>query len=360
MSLLQSLLNNCNDKFVLERFQLIPYNIKLNQAWTSASLSLQYRQGFLVRLFTTQATTQGISFTGDCAPIPEMGTETLFQAQTILHETLSNNTGKIISEAWLSQLELYPASRFALESAILTLICHNKKQNLAQLLNPDYQKTIQVNSMLGSLNSVSIQTLNEAEKQGFKCHKFKFGLQPVESEAEHLTKLLKVIKPDSKIRLDCNKSWSFEQAKWFIDFINTRLSRYSHQIDGLEEPLTDYNYNNYHSLQQLLQEQSTIRLALDESLPLIKQLDKLPVKRIILKPTLSGGIIKTWQLAQKAQSLGIEVIVTSAIETAYGLWPITYLTAAIANNQYHGLATAAWLEDSLIKAPEIKHGTITL
>jgi len=35
---------------------------------------------------------------------------------------------------------------------------------------------------------------------------------------------------------------------------------------------------------------------------------------------------------------------------------INYACAALNNDLYHGLATAAWLEDSLIPCPAIKKG----
>ena len=73
-----------------------------------------------------------------------------------------------------------------------------------------------------------------------------------------------------------------------------------------------------------------------------------------------GGIINTLHLARQAQQSKIKTVITSSIETAYGLWPIVYLCAAINNQQFHGLATASWLENTLIEPPEIKHGIITL
>ncbi len=349
---LQSLLVSCTTDFKLEHYQLQSYKIKLTQPWNTASHNFHYRQGFILKLITAQ----GLIACGECALLDTMGTETISEAQLQLTETLDTVKAIPIDESCPDKLAHYPASRFALETAILSLISQYRKQNLAQLLNPDASKSILVNAMLGDINQQNSKNITHIEKQGFQCLKFKLGIQPVEQEARQLKTLLIRLKPETRIRLDCNKSWTLAQSQWFLDFINSELKSYIQRIDSIEEPLREFNIQNY----RLLQKQTSISLALDESLNKLTDLKLLPVQRIVLKPTLIGGIIKSWQLAQIAQSRGIEVVITSAIETAYGLWPICYLAAAVNNGLHHGLATAYWLEDTLIEAPEIKHGRITL
>ncbi len=349
---LQSLLDSCKTDFELDNYQLHPYIIKLTQPWNTASHSIHYRQGLILKL----STTQGNVAYGDCAPLNAIGTETISKAQLQLTKTVDTVKSIPINESWLETLADYPASRFALETAILSLICQYREQNLAQLLNPDASKNILVNAMSGNINKQNLENITSLEKQGFQCLKFKLGIQAVEKEALQLKTLLIRLKPETRIRLDCNKSWTLSQSQWFLDFINSELKSYIQQIDSIEEPLREFNTHNY----RLLQKQTSISLALDESLSKFTDLKQLPVRRIVLKPTLIGGIIKSWQLAQIAQSCGIEVVITSTIETAYGLWPVSYLAAALNNGLHHGLATAHWLEDTLIKAPEIKHGRISL
>ncbi len=348
---LQSLLDSCKTGFELTHYQLEPYKIKLTQPWKTASHSIHYRQGLILKL----STAQGPVAYGDCAPLATMGTESISEAQLQLTKTLDTLKDIPIDKSWLDKLAHYPASHFALETAILSLISQHRKQNLAQLLNSDASRNILVNAMLGDINKQNSKNITHIEKQGFQCLKFKLGIQPLEKEVLQLKILLTRLKPETRIRLDCNKSWTLSQSQWFLNFINSELKPYIQQIDSIEEPLREFNILNY----RLLQEQTSISLALDESLSKFTDLKQLPVRRIVLKPTIRGGIIKSWQIAQIAQSHGIEVVITSAIETAYGLWPISYLAAALNNGQHHGLATAHWLEDTLIKAPEIKHGRIT-
>jgi O-succinylbenzoate synthase len=175
-------------------------------------------------------------------------------------------------------------------------------------------------------------------------------LDSIEKESQLLLALLKQLSPTSLIRLDANKSWSIHETEQLLHLIKP----YSSQIDSIEEPLKTYSPHAYQKLQQ----QTTIPLALDESFS--GQLKHYPVKRLVLKPMVQGGLVKTLRLARQAQQAKIETIITSTIETAYGLWPISQLCAVLNNEQYHGLATASWLEDTLIAPPEIKHGLIIL
>ena len=350
--LLQSLLDSCQTALQITDWQLQPYKIKLTQPWHSATHNFQYRHGLIVNLKTRQ----GLTACGDCAPLTEMGTESLSQAQHQLGQTLRKLGDKTIDATILNDLSHYPASRFALETAILSLVCQIKQQSLSQLLRPNAPHTIAVNAMLGDINQQTKKRIQSFENKGFSCLKFKLGRQSPQHEARQLQQLFDWLTPETRIRLDFNKSLTLTQSQWFLHFIGQALATQTARIDSIEEPLKHYN-NQYY---QLLQQQTTIPLALDESLQEYEWKQDFPVRRMILKPTRLGGILKSWQIAQTAQQLGIEVVITSMIESAYGLWPICHLAAALDNHLAHGLATANWLEQTLTRTPEITHGYLAL
>ncbi len=356
------------NKFIVTDYQLIPYTIKLKvpyqkelktphqkermAPWKTSNSSIHYRQGLLVRLIINKS----LSITGECAPMPEIGTENLFQAQQFLQKKLPSLIGKPLGTDILSDMQALTACRFALETALLSLVATLNETNIAQLLNPEPAREVKVNAMLGSLDTNLITRAKQAEAQGFGCLKIKVGLSDIESEAAVLSNLLKQISPATVIRLDANKSWTLEQTEWLLGFLQHKLEAHISQIDSIEEPLTTYNEKKY----QYLQSKTTIALALDESFSSTSSLVQFPVRRLVLKPMAQGGIINTYHLARQVQEYKIETVFTSSIETGYGLWPIAYLCCAINNKQFHGLATAPWLENTLIKPPEIKHGTISL
>jgi len=335
---------------IIERYQLMPYNVRLKTPWQTAAATLFFRQGLLVKLSINES----LFAIGECAPMEEIGTESLAQAQQFLDKKLSSISGKAIDLQLLSDMDLFPACRFALETAFLSLMAQHKRTNITHLLNPEKSNTgseVKVNAMLGGLNKDLLLLATQAEAQGFKCLKIKAGLNTIKHEAEILKHLLQQISPSTLIRLDANKSWSCKETEWLLNF----LKPYENQIDSIEEPLKIFDQIAY----QYLQNMTNINLALDESVTL-SSINKLPVKQLVLKPMAWGGIIKPFKLARQAQQSKIKTVITSSIETAHGLWPIVHLCAAINNEQFHGLATAAWLEDTLTEPPEINHGIITV
>ena len=80
----------------------------------------------------------------------------------------------------------------------------------------------------------------------------------------------------------------------------------------------------------------------------------------MLKPAALGGLRRTLALARAAQAVGLEVVVTSLIESAAGVWPTLHLAAVIASSIPQGLATADWLAQDLGEAPSPRDGRIQL
>lgn len=361
---LSDFLNSTHEHhFIVEHYQLIPYKVKLKTPWHTASAKLLFRQGLLIKLIINES----LFAIGECAPMVEIGTETLQQAQQFLANKLPALLGKKFSLNSLSDMDSFPACRFALETALLSLVAQHTKKNIACLLNPKNscaEKTpIKVNAMLGHLNNDLSSHARRAESQGFKCLKIKVGLDTIETEAKALAHLFQQLSSTILFRLDANKNWTVNETEWLLNF----LKPYESRIDSIEEPLNNFDQAAY----QYLQSNTKINLALDESFSSYSpesgnspeqnnSFEQYPVKQLVLKPMAQGGIIHTLHLARQAQQSKIKTVITSSIETAHGLWPIAYLCAAINNQQFHGLATASWLENTLIKPPEIKHGIITL
>lgn len=354
--------------FELKFIELKPYKIKLNQALKTAKQEVYYRQGFVLQ----GELMNGLRVSGECAPMECQGTESLRQAEEILRKKLAllvNTASAIIftSEA-LKGMEHTPASRFCIETLLLDCVSKFSNKKLYQLLSLDKKtktKTkIKVNAMLGSLDQHSLEKLKIIQASGYFCVKFKLGLAQIEQEWDSLLGLLEALRlkncAEFKLRLDINKAWTVEQTRWFLQ----QLKAYEQYIDCIEEPLCRFNLTDYKKLQK----STNIALALDESFSRdflhSYSMADYPLKRLVLKPMVQGGILKTWRLAKLAQKYNIESVVTSCIETGHGLIPIMHLAAAMVsevnNQQYHGLATAAWLESTLLTTPEIINGSITL
>jgi o-succinylbenzoate synthase len=190
-------------------------------------------------------------------------------------------------------------------------------------------------------------------RRGYRVLKLKMGVAPPEQELQRLSELARTLPDGLRLRLDANGAWDLDTATRVIHALEDL------PIEGLEEPLQRPDWSTLARLQSL----ASFPLALDESLPiLVSPIDpiRLPVRRVVLKPTVIGGLHHTLTLARRLQAAGTEVVVTSLLESAAGLWPTTQLAAAIASPIPHGLATADWLLADLGQPPRLRYGQIQL
>lgn len=318
---------------------------------------------------------------GDCAPLPAAGTETYEAAGAALERLIARLPGLDVEtrraediEALLTELDAAndmaatPAVRFALECALADLASHRQGLSLRHWLAPEAANSLAVNAMLGTLGVVRGEDLALSHGQGFGVLKLKVGVETTMSDLESLIALFRHqsigVGMGVSLRLDANGAWSFDQARWIIE----RLAQLQLLIESIEEPLAEPTPERLAELQAL----APFPLALDESLPTqfaaphmttqLADLDpaRLGVRRLVLKPAALGGLRRTLVLACRAQDAGIEVVVTSLVESAAGLWPTAQLAGAIASSIPQGLATADWLAADLGQAPRPHTGWIEL
>ena len=245
-----------------------------------------------------------------------------------------------------------PAACFALETALLDLESKNAGVSLAHHLNPSAADSILVNGIVGGLE---IENILSMEKQGYHVIKVKIGLDSPSAEVGKLRRIAEKLE-NARLRLDANGAWSREQAQYLLSEIEDL------PVESIEEPIKSPTLGALKDLQQ----NTRVPIAIDESLRTLglrQIIAEQAVSRVVLKPMVLGGITPTLKAAKMLTSAGIEVVVTTALESAAGVWATTQLAAAIdplCPGMYHGLDTSRWLERNIGAPPEIKHGKITL
>ena len=336
---------------IIQKSEFISYQLPLTRTWISYQGSLEQRNGWLIKLEAG-----GYQGTGDCAPLAGTGTGTEEEARIWLEQHIKQFPGEEVENLLesLDYLEPPPAARCGIETALIDMLAKQQGLSIAQWLNADASNEVKVNANLGRLDETVAQRLDEVS--GYPIIKLKVGMSPVEQELAWLQQLAEVLPADVSLRLDANQAWSYEQASKFISALA------SLPIESVEEPLANPAYEQLRQLQQ----RTAIPLALDESL---KELDltelwqRPPVKRITLKPMVVGGLLPSLRMAQQAHEAEIDVIVTTTIDSAVGVWAATYLAAALGKkgeDLAHGLATSQWLLSDVAEPPRIQHGAITL
>ncbi|NCA69054.1 MAG: o-succinylbenzoate synthase [Sphingobacteriia bacterium] len=328
-----------------------PYCLPLRSVWSSSRGTFTERHGWLVTLKSGDL--YGI---GDCAPMPEAGTEKHQTASLTLAHLACSSQGLLASDL-LNEFNLWltkaPATRFAIECAAFDLISKARLLPLRHLLNENAGDRVPVNCIAGSLTHVTSREIEEHCLSGFNVIKLKVGIASITKELEHITRLANVLPNGTKFRLDANGAWTPAEAEWMIE----RLSGLP--VECLEEPLAAPD--PYHLSQ--LQSIADFPLALDENATRLLSnhgLADLGIKRLVIKPAVLGGLTRAIELADQATQTQIGVAITSVLESAAGLWATTQLAAAINNQIPHGLGTGSWILSDLGKSPEIMEGFIKL
>jgi o-succinylbenzoate synthase len=324
-----------------------PYRLPLRRPWRSARDRLENRSGWLVT-----AAMDGCRGYGDCAPLPAAGTETPAVARAQLarwRETAASLRCDDPLEHLLKALgrpsaSPAPAADCAVECALLDLQARRAGIPLRQLLAGSAADQVAVNAMLGEASQVTPDAIRDAVAQGFRVLKLKVGIAVAAVELARLDAVGGVLPAGSALRLDANGAWEMPEAARFIAGLRAL------PIESLEEPLT----RPTDTLLARLQQAAGFSIALDESLarwpsPLSPR--SLPVRRLVLKPGVVGGLRRTLTLARGAQAAGREVVLTGLVESAAGIWATSQLAAAVGSTLAHGLATGTWLARDLGTAP---------
>ena len=280
----------------------LPYCLPLRRPWQTSRGNLNERHGRLRRLVTDD----GLTGWGDCAPLPEFG----------------------IDEA--------AATAFAEECAALDLAAQRAGLPLgAWLACSSPMTSVAVNTVLGAISTVTPEAVQDSLTEGYRILKIKVGDGSLTEEIERLQMLCATLPVGVALRLDANTAWSAADAERFL------AACLPLPIDGIEEPLRTPDIATLHRLQAMV----PFPLAIDESTRLLtcEFWQAPPVRRLVIKPARDGGLLTSTELALRARASGLEVIVTSALESACGIAILAHLAAAVAPDAVHGLATGDWL-----------------
>lgn len=331
----------------------IPYRLPLRSPWRSSQGQLRQRRGWLVAV---KAESGRLGY-GDCAPLPETGTESQAQSEAWLSRRLPGLSGASPTDALalLAPTTSCPAARCGLETALLDLISQANHQPLSRWLHPFAGNRVRVNAAIGPAGPQIRLHATNALDHGFRTLKIKVGTEPLEKEVKRLETLAGQLPGETRLRLDANRAWSRDQAYRFIEGVAAL------PIESLEEPLRNPDCSTLASLQR----RAPFDIALDESLSgldLVQVMAARAVRRVVLKPTARGGLLPALKIAGQARAAGITSVVTSCLESAAGIWAATQLAAVIDpdSDQEHGLATSDWLLQDLGAPPLLKRGLIEL
>jgi len=291
-------------------------------------------------ILVVTATQDNVSGSGEIAPLPGFGLESLKDASESLHTWIEDgpfpsSTGAAgAASCALTQLKA------ALKGVSLDIFLSSRV-----LSNRD----LSVQSLIGAESISDVENMAQvAIANGYKAIKLKVGALSETSDIARITAARNTIPDHIHLRLDVNQGWNFSSAQRVLKAI-------SHlNIDYVEEPTN--NLSDYKQLRSA----SGIKLAADEHLSEINTANDVIrsglVQVAVIKPTVLGGPQAAYDLSQNAQDLNVRCVVSSFIDGPVGLRAARDLALAIAPDETHGVGTGALFSDPIPSDVLPNHG----
>lgn len=208
-----------------------------------------------------------------------------------------------------------------------------------------FRKKIKVNGTIPAINEPAILENIVKSFDGVNTFKVKVGDNLTEDIAR--IAMVRSLKPKAKIRIDVNGNWSVETAITNLRAMYENIG----EIEYVEQPCSTID-----ELKRLKdQVKIPVKIAGDEILRKAKDPLKLDlsgaVDILVLKVQPLGGIDRAIEIAE---SYGVPVVVSSALESAVGINYGLKLAGSIENLDFDcGLATGALLSADLAHLPII-------
>ena len=341
------------------KFKIIPHQLKFKfRAGTSRGFYTTHNVWYFV------LEKDGMRGIGEIAPLKDLSIDAVTELENVIKEKIEllkqiefpsnfDEIGKLLDEL---DLQKYPAIRFGFETAFLDFINGGERAIFDNSFSKS-QKKIDINGLIwmGDKEFMLQQVKDKIEK-GFSCIKMKIGAIDFNKELEILEYIRNHYSSNQiELRVDANGAFDPEDA-------STKLKQLSqYDLHSIEQPIKP---KQFEEMEKLCIE-SSIPIALDEELIGIdnivdkrKLLEKIRPDYIILKPTLVGGLQKSKEWIEIAESLDIDWWMTSALESNIGLNAISQFTAEYDNNLPQGLGTGSLYENNIASPLTVENGKI--
>lgn len=262
---------------------------------------------------------------GEIAPLSWFGSETIAEALEFCQQLGNTVTPKNID----SIPDSLPACQFGFESALTNL--ENNQIDKIKDLSLNYAYLLPTGeSALTAWQEIVNQNNTEI------TFKWKIGVKSIAEEISIGKKLLQLLPPQAKLRLDANGGLDIQQTKQWL-----KLAEQTNKIEFIEQPLPPQQFTEMLALSQ---DYST-PLALDESVANISQLEKCVAKGwqgiFVIKAAIAG---KPSRLRRFCQQHSLDLVFSSVFETEIGRQSALELAVELGNlDRAVGFGVDRWI-----------------
>ncbi len=327
--------------------EVVDARMPLHTPMTTAGGTTKVRQTVLYALSEA-----GITGWGEAAPLPGWSPETLAACRAVLPRAVP--AAELDLEPVLSERTL-PA-RAAVTGAALDLRARQAGVSLRHHLATTYRRAeplddVEVNGVVSADAPEGVVAEVDAMLgRGISTVKLKVAVWPIEEDVARVA-AARAGAPDATIRLDANGGWTHERAVAAL----TRMAEYD--IALCEEPVRGVDEI------AALAAEVDIPLAVDESVHGLPDTRRVwghagAIAAVVIKPQAIGGDDFAMIAIAEAQRAGLDVIVTTMIDSAVGAAHAAHVAAAAGLHGAHGLDTSRLLAADVATPLSIVDGRV--
>jgi o-succinylbenzoate synthase len=294
----------------LPRAEFAAFSLALRAPLATARGEVTCRHGFLLRLRGDR----GLAGLGEANPASWVNGESLEETQRSLRELVR---GVDRHDA------VTPAARSALDTALLDLEARQAGVAACLLLGGS-PLPVPLAALLGERTERNLaREATYALTEGCRCLKLKVG-DDLAGDVARLSLVRREGGPNTAIRLDANRAWSFDEARRALE----AFAAFS--PEHVEEPLRSGEPAELARLRA----ETNVPIAADESLSGPQDLERFAAARavdvVVLKLARLGGPRPALALARRASALGLRVVLTDSIDSAVGRAAAIHVASALA------------------------------
>ena len=309
---------------------LYHYRLPLAEPLPVGERRLTERRGLLLRVTDED----GAEGWGEAAPLPGFSPESLDEATDGAQRLRARLTGLHVPAAEIDAVlravptsDVPPSVRFAAEGAVVELMAARRGGSVTRVLGGTTD-TVALNALITTDADLEVAA-EQVRRAGYRAVKLKVGRAAVEADVQRVRRLHAALGDTAVLRLDANRKWECGEAVSFAEAVDDIPLAY------VEEPLQDPT-----NLVSLV-EATGLPVALDETTREWTPEEvpaALPVRAVVLKPTLLGGITETRRWAAWARRRAAAPVISASYESGIGLRMLVALAGALSNGPV-GLST---------------------
>jgi len=201
----------------LQEIHIYKYRLPLKEPLYIANKILTSREGVIIQIENET----GMRGFGEASPLPGLHKEsvqdTLIKLKNLKHLLIGTTLESGIEAIHKLQKgnHLFPTVQFAIDSALYNLLDTGIVRKARNPLPKPVRERIFINTLVTDSGETLDQRISQSLTNKYRSIKVKVGRQSLDGEINLIRDIRNKIGTSSTLRLDANRSWTFEEAVTF-------------------------------------------------------------------------------------------------------------------------------------------------